>query len=210
MLLTDYVLFALIAVVQVGSPGPSTIFLINNALLYGPGRAVWILTGDLAAIAVLASCSLLGIDAVLLANPQVFLVIKIAGASYLLWLGLQQLRLARHDRQDVLEPPAPEPMSVLWGKSLLVGISNPKAILFFSSLLPQFMGNPEEADIGVLSNLILLFILVKFLVSGAYAVTAKTMAEKLSRPGAARWGKRITGLVLMAFGLVMGANAWVE
>ena len=91
MSLTDYLLFVLIAVVQVGSPGPSTIFLINNALVYGPGRAVWILTGDLVAIAVLATCSLLGIDALLMDNPRVFTFVKFAGAVYLLWLGFQQL-----------------------------------------------------------------------------------------------------------------------
>lgn len=208
MSFTDYFLFALIAVAQVGSPGPSTIFLINNALVYGPGRAVLILTGDLVAIAVLASCALLGLDAVLLANPNLFLAIKLAGATYLLWLGIQQFRLARPRRLDAMEPAPYERTSALWGKSFVVGISNPKAILFFSSLLPQFVGNPQDADVEALLSLVLLFVLIKFLVSGTYALTAKKMADKLSRPGAAIWGKRITGLVLVTFGAVMGVNAF--
>ncbi|MGY2284507.1 LysE family translocator [Pseudomonas gingeri] len=208
MLLSNYFLFALIAVVQVGSPGPSTLFLINNALVYGPGRAIGILTGDLVAIAVLASCSLLGIDAVLVANPGVFTAIKVAGATYLLWLGIQQLRLARNHRVNSREPSLPERMSVLWVKSFVVGISNPKAILFFSSLLPQFIGDPHKANMAALLSLILLFVLIKFLVSGTYALTAKKMANRLARPGAALWGKRITGCVLMAFGAVMGINAF--
>lgn len=208
MSLTDYFLFALIAIVQVGSPGPSTIFLINNALIYGPGRAVLVLTGDLVAIALLASCALLGLDAVLLANPNLFLAIKLAGAAYLLWLGIQQFRLARPRRLDAMEPAPYERTSALWGKSFVVGISNPKAILFFSSLLPQFVGNPQEANIDALLSLILLFVLIKFLVSGTYALTAKKMADKLSRPGAAIWGKRITGVVLVTFGAVMGVNAF--
>jgi len=208
MSLTDYFLFALIAVVQVGSPGPSTIFLVNNALMYGPGRAVWILTGDLLAIAVLASCSLLGIDVLLMAHPGVFLAIKLAGATYLVWLGVQQFRLARSSRLKDIAPVAAERMSVLWGKSFVVGISNPKAILFFSSLLPQFVGNPQESNIGALLSLILLFVMIKLLVSGTYALTAKKMADRLARPGAAIWGKRITGGVLLTFGIVMGANAF--
>jgi threonine/homoserine/homoserine lactone efflux protein len=208
MSLTDYFLFALIAVVQVGSPGPSTIFLINNALIYGPARAVWILTGDLLAIAVLASCSLLGIDALLLANPGVFMAVKVAGAAYLVWLGIQQLRMAKSSHANTPQPAPVESMPSLWGKSFVVGISNPKAILFFSSLLPQFVGNPQDAHLGALLSLILLFVLIKFLVSGGYALTARKMAEKLARPSAAVWGKRITGVVLVTFGVVMGVGAF--
>jgi threonine/homoserine/homoserine lactone efflux protein len=207
MSLTDYFLFALIAAVQVGSPGPSTIFLINNALIYGPGRAVWILTGDLLAIAVLASCSLLGIDALLVANPGVFMAVKVAGAAYLVWLGIQQFRMARRSRTHTPQPVPTEGMPSLWGKSFVVGISNPKAILFFSSLLPQFVGNPQDANLGALLSLILLFVLIKLLVSGTYALTAKKMADRLARPGAAVWGKRITGVVLVTFGVVMGVGA---
>jgi homoserine/homoserine lactone efflux protein len=208
MSLTEYSLFALIAVVQVGSPGPSTIFLINNALMYGPARAVLILTGDLVAIAVLATCSLLGIDAVLMANPGVFMAIKLAGAAYLVWLGIQQFRLSRNSQRNKTQPSVPERIPALWGKSFVVGISNPKAILFFSSLLPQFVGNPQDANIGSLLSLIGLFVLIKFLVSGGYALTAKKMADRLAKPGAAIWGKRITGCVLMVFGMVMGVNAF--
>lgn len=208
MSLTDYLLFALIAVVQVGSPGPSTIFLINNALMYGPGRAMWVLTGDLVAIAVLATCSLLGIDAVLMANPGVFMAIKLAGAAYLVWLGIRQFRLTRNSQRNKTALEVPERISALWGKSFVVGISNPKAILFFSSLLPQFVGNPQETNIGSLLSLIGLFVLIKFLVSGSYALTAKKMADRLAKPGAAIWGKRVTGFILMAFGIVVGVNAF--
>lgn len=206
MSFTDYVLFALIAIVQVGSPGPSTIYLINNALVYGPGRAVWILTGDLLAIAVLAACALLGIDAVLIAHPGVFMAIKLAGAAYLVWLGIQQFRLAQGNGLPTKQPALPERLSVLWGKSFVVGISNPKAILFFSALLPQFVGNPQESNLGTLVGLIVLLLLIKLLVSGTYALTAKKMADRLARPGAAVWGKRITGLVLVTFGVVMGST----
>lgn len=204
----DYWLFAFIAVAQVGSPGPSTIFLINNALIYGPGRAIWILTGDLLAIAVLASCSLLGIDALLMANPGVFMAIKLAGAGYLVWLGFQQLHLARHSVVTPIAGAPNERWSTLWGKSFVVGISNPKAILFFSSLLPQFVGNPEHANLGSLLGLIALFVLIKFMVSATYALTAKKMADRLAKPGAAAWGKRIAGGVLVMFGLVMATAAF--
>lgn len=143
----NYVLFVLIVVAQVGSPGPSTVFLIRNAVMYGPSRAVWIFTGDLLAIAVLASCSVLGLDALLVSNPRVFMAIKAAGAGYLIWLGIQQLRLARRRVPNENALASVERLASLWRKSFVVGISNPKAILFFAALLPQFV-DPQDTNTG--------------------------------------------------------------
>ncbi len=202
----DYLLFVLIAVAQVGSPGPSTIFLVNNALIHGVSRALWILTGDLLAIAALAGLSLLGIDALLRANPTVFVIIKLAGAGYLVWLGIQHIHLFRGGL-IAKDQGLSERLSSLWAKSFMVGISNPKAILFFSALLPQFVGAPQEASLATLLGLILVFLLVKFMVSAAYAIGAKGISHRLAKPGAAIWGKRLTGSVLIIFGLAMGKSA---
>ena len=208
MLLTDYLLFAMIAVMQVGSPGPSTILLVNNALVHGPSRAILILTGDLVAIAGLAACSLLGAGALLEANPTVFMAVKIAGAVYLLWLGMQQLRLAQKVSMTSEQPTTLQSIPVLWRQSFMVGLSNPKAILFFSSLLPQFVSNQQDSHIYALLPLILLFVFIKLIVSSAYALAARTMAAKLAKPGSAVWGKRASGGVLIVFGLVMGFTAF--
>lgn len=208
MLLTDYLLFAMIAAMQVGSPGPSTILLINNALVHGPSRAILILTGDLLAIAGLAACSLLGVGALLEANPTVFMAVKVAGAVYLLWLGMQQFRMARAVPTTSVQPTTLQSIPVLWRQSFMVGLSNPKAILFFSSLLPQFVSAQQESHISALLPLILLFVFIKLIVSSAYALTAQTVATRLSKPGAAAWGKRAAGGVLMGFGIVMGFTAF--
>lgn len=208
MLLTDYLLFAMIAAMQVGSPGPSTILLINNALVHGPSRAILILTGDLLAIAGLAACSLLGVGALLEANPTVFMAVKVAGAVYLLWLGMQQFRMARAVPTASVQPTTLQSIPVLWRQSFMVGLSNPKAILFFSSLLPQFVSAQQESHISALLPLILLFVFIKLIVSSAYALAARTMAAKLAKPGSAVWGKRATGGVLMIFGSVMGFTAF--
>lgn len=208
MLLTDYLLFAMIAAMQVGSPGPSTILLVNNALVHGPCRAILILTGDLLAIAGLAAGSLLGVGALLEANPTVFMAVKVAGAMYLLWLGMQQFRLAQRVCMTTEQPTTLHSIPVLWRQSFVVGLSNPKAILFFSSLLPQFVSAQQDSHIAALLPLILLFVFIKLIVSSAYALAAQTMAMRLAKPGAAVWGKRAAGGVLMAFGIVMGFTAF--
>lgn len=208
MVLTDYLLFALIAAMQVGSPGPSTILLVNNALVHGPSRAILILTGDLVAIAGLAACSLLGVGALLEANPTVFMVVKVVGAVYLLWLGMQQFRMAQAVPTTSGQPTTLQSVSVLWRQSFMVGLSNPKAILFFSSLLPQFISSQQDSHIATLLPLILLFVFIKLIVSSAYALAAQTVVTKLAKPGAAVWGKRAAGSVLMLFGIFMAINAF--
>ncbi|MEL7979098.1 LysE family translocator [Vreelandella titanicae] len=208
MLLTDYLLFAMIAAMQVGSPGPSTILLVNNALVHGPGRAILILTGDLVAIAGLAACSLLGVGALLEANPTVFMAVKVAGAVYLLWLGMQQFRLAQRVRISSDQPTTLQSIPVLWRQSFMVGLSNPKAILFFSSLLPQFVSAQQVSHISAFLPLILLFVFIKLIVSSAYTLAARKMIAKVATPGAAVWGKRAAGGVLMLFSIFMGISAF--
>lgn len=208
MLLTDYLLFAMIAAMQVGSPGPSTILLVNNALVHGPSRAIVILTGDLVAIAGLAACSLLGVGALLEANPTTFMVVKVAGAIYLLWLGMQQFRMARAVPTTSGQPTTLQSTPVLWRQSFMVGLSNPKAILFFSSLLPQFVSAQQDSHIATLLPLILLFVFIKLIVSSAYALAARKVVTRLANPDTAVWGKRAAGGVLMAFGIWMGINAF--
>lgn len=208
MSLTEYVLLTMIAATQVGSPSPSTIFLVNNALIYSPGRVILIHTGNLLAIAVLASCSLLGIGSLLLANPDILTFIKFAGATYLLWSGLNILLTVKSNRAGCAPQVTGERIPVLWGRSFMAGISKPKKIIFFSSLLPQFVENPQSLQVGNLFSLVLLFVLVKFLASSVYILTAGKVAGRLAAPSVAIWSKRASGGVIIIIAVVMGISAF--
>ncbi|HUE90532.1 LysE family translocator [Pseudomonas sp.] len=208
MSLTEYLLFTMIAATQAGSPSPSTIFLVNNVLIYSPGRVILIYTGNLLAVAVLASCSLLGIGSLLLANPNILTLIKFAGAIYLLWLGLHILLIVKSNRVGCAPQVTGERIPVLWGRSFMAGISKPKKILFFSSLLPQFVENPQSLQVGNLFSLVLLFVLVKLLASSVYVLTAGKVAGRLAAPSVAIWSKRASGGVIIISGVVMGISAF--
>lgn len=206
MTLEHYLLFGGISVLQVGSPGPSTVFVVDNAIAVGWLRAILILTGDLLAIAALALLSLLGVDALLIANPRLFAALKISGALYLLWLGVNQW-IATQRSVDVQSGSAvPARTRALWIKSFLIGISNPKAILFFSSLLPQFV-DPTRAGSSMMLQLVALFVAIKFVVLSGYAGVAARALPLLRSGGNARWGKRLTGTVLICFGGVIALSA---
>ncbi len=84
MELPAYLAFLIVSAVQAATPGPSTVFIVNNAIAHGWRRALAALSGDLAAIALLATLSVIGLGALLMAYPLAFLALRLAGASYII------------------------------------------------------------------------------------------------------------------------------
>jgi threonine/homoserine/homoserine lactone efflux protein len=200
--LSAYLTFVIVSAVQTATPGPSTLFIVNNAVAHGWRRALGALSGDLVAIALLATLSVVGLGALLQTYPAAFLTLRLAGAFYIIWLGLTFLRAA---------PPQPHPSAqktiheqsglALWINSFGVGISNPKAVLFFAALFPQFL--PAGSGTAVLALLVSTFVVVKFVILGGYAIGARQAVRLLSKPAHAKRGRMLTGIIFLAFGAMM-------
>lgn len=202
MSLTTFVTFVLISAAQVATPGPSTVFLVNNAITYGPRRAIVALSGDLAAIIILASLSAVGVGALLAANTVLFTALRIAGAVYLLWLGVGYLRsLDTSAGGDSREAAMTGAGFSLWLQSFWIGISNPKAVLFFAALFPQFI--PAEGGRGLLAILVIAFVLTKLVVLGGYALAARQLRRAFASEGNVALGRRLTGALFILFGCAM-------
>ncbi len=201
MSFTALMSFVLISAAQVATPGPSTVFLVNNAIAYGPRRAIVALSGDLAAIIILASLSAVGVGALLASNGVLFAALRIAGALYLLWLGMRYLRpsaTSASDQGDV----APTGSGLgLRLQSFWIGISNPKAVLFFAALFPQFI--PAGGGPASLVVLVAGFVLTKLVVLGGYALAARQLRCVFSNDGNVTVGRRLTGAMFILFGSVI-------
>lgn len=209
MELSAYLSFILISAAQVATPGPSTLFLVNNALSIGRRRALSILSGDLAAIALLALLSVIGLAKLLHAYPTAFLALRLLGGVYVLWLGWGYLRapqLPKASRTGAL--PSDKSDARLWLQSFGVGVSNPKAVLFFAALFPQFI--PTQSGTPVLLLLVLTFVAVKFAVLGGYALCARQLGRLLAKPEHARRGRTLTGVVFVGFAVLMVWSALVN
>jgi threonine/homoserine/homoserine lactone efflux protein len=197
-----YLTFVIVSAAQVATPGPSTLFIVNNAIAYGWRRALAVLSGDLVAIAILASLSVMGLGALLETYPAAFLVLRLAGAAYIIWLGWSFLRPARQRAESMAaETGHAHSALALWSPSFGVGISNPKAVLFFAALFPQFL--PADSGPAVLTLLVSTFVVVKFVVLGSYALGARHLVRLLRKPEHARRGRMLTGIIFVAFGGLM-------
>ena len=138
--------FGLAAFILIVIPGPSVVFVIGRALAYGQGVALASVVGNSLGLFVVMGLVAFGLGAVVAESIVVFTVLKLAGAAYLVWLGVQALRHRRglHVEGGAARLPVSSARAMRQG--FVVGVSNPKGFMIFAALLPQFV---ERSQGGV-------------------------------------------------------------
>jgi threonine/homoserine/homoserine lactone efflux protein len=146
----------------------------------------------------------LGLASVLRTSAVAFTTLKLIGALYLIWLGVQALRVAGRSAAGNLDPnpTASRPMGARGGfrQGFFSDLANPKIGVFFTSLLPQFV-DPGHAYLLPFLALGAVFVLMTVLWLGAYCLVAARAAQTLQRPRVKAALDRFTGVVLIAIGL---------
>lgn len=179
------------------APGPTVLFAVSQALRSGAARSVWASGGILSGNALYFALSGAGLGALLVALPRVNLMVKYGGAAYLLHLGLRAFRgpageLQRNDESR------DAPAHVIFGRAFATQIANPKAFLFFSALLPQFIrsGNritPQMLILGATS--------ITFECLVLYRILAARAAPLLRQPRYSTMTNRVAGGLLIGAGV---------
>jgi threonine/homoserine/homoserine lactone efflux protein len=119
-------------------PGPSVLFVIGRALAHGRRTALASVAGNVAGVQVVAISVALGIGTLVQRSDQVFTIVKLGGAAYLVWLGVQAIR-HRHALSGAMEvATAPRGAWKAAAEGFTVGVANPKAYVLFAAVLPQF------------------------------------------------------------------------
>jgi RhtB (resistance to homoserine/threonine) family protein len=200
---THLLVFIGVAALVIIIPGPDTAVVTRNVLVHGRRAAIGTSFGVSAGLAVWTVAAAVGVASLVRASAVAFTVLKLIGALYLMWLGLQALRAARHasDEQDprLASRPALSPLGG-FRQGLFSDLANPKIGVFFTSLLPQFVdpGRPVLLPFLVLGAV---FVLMTVLWLCAYCLVAARAAQTLQRPTVKAALDRFTGIVLIAIGL---------
>ena len=194
----DVLAFLAVAAVVIVTPGQDTALTIRNTLAGARRAGVATAAGVSAGQAVWTLATSVGLAAVVAASEPVFQAIKLAGAAYLVVLGLQSLRdalrrRARVERAAATSIEAPH----AFRQGLLSNLGNPKMAVFFTSLLPQFGGESFAA----LLALGLVFCAMTFLWLSAYAAAVARAGDVLRRPAIRRALDAVVGVVLVSLGL---------
>ncbi|HWL34436.1 MAG TPA: LysE family translocator [Gaiellaceae bacterium] len=193
--------FLVVAAVVICTPGQDTALTIRNALAGGRRSGLATALGVALGQAVWTIAAAAGLVAVLRASQPAFTALRLVGAAYLVYLGLQSLLVAvRRSRPHQRAVARSTPGGSL-RQGLVSNLANPKMVVFFTSLLPQF-----GDAFGTLLALGLLFSLLTGLWLAAYAVAAARARRLLARDRIRRAFEAVTGVVLVAFGLRVAAT----
>jgi threonine/homoserine/homoserine lactone efflux protein len=140
MLPTDHLLaFVLVAVVLILVPGPSVLFVVTRSLTLGRAAGVATVAGNSAGVFVQVGAVAFGLGALVQESIAAYTAIKLAGAAYLVFLGVQTFRRRRSLAAALDAPVEPKLLRRILADGFVVGIFNPKVIVFFMAVLPQFV-----------------------------------------------------------------------
>ncbi len=196
------VTFALLAFALIVVPGPSVLFVIGRAVTVGRRAALATVAGNAAGVYLQVVAVALGLGFVLARSELVFSAVKLLGAAYLVWLGIQAIRNRRALAEALSADVSPTRGWVALRDGFVVGASNPKATVFFAAVLPQFVEPAAGWVPGQMLLLGLVFIAIALLSDSTWALVAGTARRWLGRSRARQEALgSIGGIVMIGLAL---------
>jgi threonine/homoserine/homoserine lactone efflux protein len=172
--------YALASFVLIVIPGPSVLFVVGRALAHGRRTALATVCGNAAGNYVVAACVAFGIGTLVERSVAVFTAVKLAGAAYLIWLGIQALRHRKQLAAAFGGAAAPRSGRAV-REGFTVGITNPKALILFGAVLPQFADRAAGHVPVQMLVLALVSIAIGLASDTAWAVTASAVRSWFGR-----------------------------
>lgn len=202
-----YLVYLGVAALIILVPGPDTALVTKNAVIHGRGAALGTAVGVCTGLALWTLASALGVASLLRASGTAYTALKVVGAAYLLWLGLQALRHARSHWADDAPATGRAGLDARGGfrQGVLSNLANPKIAVFFTSLLPHFIGTGQDVFLPFL-GLGATFVAMTLAWLGAFAFVAARGAALLRRPRVKAAVDRVSGTLLIAVGVQVAVD----
>lgn len=211
----DPLFFIPVAIMLALVPGPNNFCALNNGIRRGIGAALLATFGRVAAFAIFLTISAVGLGAMLLASETAFTALKWVGAAYLFYLGWRAWRSREFHGLDLVDgvsaatqagTPPQRPLKALALQEFLLGITNPKAIMLFAAIFPQFIDalRPAAHQFLVLGSI---YLCAEFVSSAVYSAGGRQIRQfiRTSR-GVARLNKATGGFFIGAGALLLAAR----
>lgn len=208
MALETWILFVLTVLALMSTPGPSQLLMLSNSGTHGFQRAVYTAFGDLSANTLQMLAAGLGLAALIAASASALTAIKWIGVAYLFWLGLRMIRRARANDPHSIEAKHSASSLSLWLQGFLTSAANPKAVIFFAALFPQFI----SAEAAFWPQFLILagtYLVMDGVFLSAYGLSASWIAARFK--GKARvWIERLGGGFMIGAALLLGLRSVSE
>jgi homoserine/homoserine lactone efflux protein len=192
-----YVAFLLACLVVIIVPGPTVTLIVANSLRYGRRAGMLNVAGTQLGLAITVGIVLLGLASLIAAMGGWFVWARLAGAAYLVWLGLKMLSASGE-----IEADAPrKPRAGFFVQGLAVALSNPKTLLFFGAFFPQFMDPARNFTLQVL--------IMGVTAMAVAAISDSAYALLASQAGAALSRRRVRLMARASGGALIGGGLWL-
>ena len=207
MTLELWIYYTLAILVLTASPGPSVLLCLTTSVTDGFKSAIYTAQGSLTAITGIITLSFTGLGLVVSTSELAFNIIKWTGAAYLIYLGIRALTSSQqsYDISDREASSVPRAPSSLFLSGFIVGASNPKAIVFFTALFPQFI-TPSASLVTQYLVFVITFAVLELSWLLFYAWLGAKSSRWLMQAGRARFFNKITGGVFVSAGLILSST----
>jgi threonine/homoserine/homoserine lactone efflux protein len=194
--------FIAFALVIIAIPGPSVMFAISRALVLGKRGAVLTVVGNGIGVLVQALAVSVGLGVLIQSNDTLMHVIRLAGAGFLIYLGITAIR-HRRDGLDLTAPAGVPTSSHILRESILVGLANPKTIVFFSAAFPQFVVTSGTPIVWQMVELSVIFVIFGISGDAIYALSAGAARDWFaSSPNRVVTMRTIGGVAMTTLGTI--------
>ncbi len=186
------------------APGPSHLLMLSVSLSQGFKRATATAAGDLSANTLQMLLAGFGLATIVTHSQTGLTIIKWLGVAYLIWMGIRQLlatRTANNEQKKI----RPRSATRLWLLGFLTSAANPKAVIFFAALFPQFL----DASMPLAPQLLVLgltYLIIDGCFLCAYGAAASVISQRLNRSGQ-QWAQRFSGVSLIGAALVLASRS---
>ncbi|WP_039948552.1 LysE family translocator [Vibrio ichthyoenteri] len=203
MSLDTWALYFVAILILTASPGPSSLLCMTKGVTHGFRIGIYTALGSLVAITIILTLSFTGLGLIIASSELTFNIIKYTGAAYLIYLGIKAF--ASKEREYQLQEDASDSVQAPlkhFFSGFIVGSSNPKAILFFTALFPQFI-DPTAPLLAQYLIFTATFMLMEFSWLAVYAKLGAKSSNWLFAKGRAKLFNRITGGVFIGAGTLL-------
>ena len=183
------------------TPGPGVFSSISSGLNHGFRLGLWNGVGMQAANLILVAVVAIGLGAILLASEALFTLVKWLGVGYLVYLGVATWRSPPRGFEEDRDDPARTPGEVFL-RGFMVNITNPKGIIFFAAILPQFI-DVARAQLPQYAILAATTFAVDLVVMLGYTALAARVLRVMREPAHLRWVNRTLGGAFVAAGVAL-------
>jgi threonine/homoserine/homoserine lactone efflux protein len=207
MNLSDVAAFAVAAAIIIAIPGPSVLFVISRGVVLGRRAALATVLGNCAGVYVQVAAVALGLGVIVERSAVVYDTVKFAGALYLVWLGVRTFQKRKSLAAVMRGPVEQKSDRRILREGFVVGITNPKAAVFFAAILPQFT-DPSLGHVPVQMLVLgLVFISIALVLDGIWAFAAGTARDRLvNSPRTLEAIGGAGGVVLVGLGVTLAVT----